>query len=84
MILPAILSLVIISLMLLVAKGTGDQILKRPLGGGLFFSPVERPGVSGDGVAAWPAPKRYGRFKQTQLAFGLCRANDCRQALQHS
>ena len=35
------------------------------------FSPAERPGVSGDGVAARPAFKRYGRFKQTQLAFGI-------------
>src|SRR5262249_28533261 len=36
-----------------------------------LFSRTKRPGVSGDGVAARPVPKRYGCFKQTQLAFGI-------------
>src|SRR5262249_10285734 len=46
---------------------------ERPsLGRGGLFLMAEQPGVSGDGVAAQPAPKRYGRFKQTQLVFGIC------------
>src|SRR5690348_1382798 len=30
-------------------------------------------GVWGEGVAARSAPEQYGRAKQTQLAFGLCK-----------
>jgi hypothetical protein len=54
---------------------TGLYVLnaQRPSlgGGGLFFTGLNGQGSSGDGVAARPASKRYRRFKQTQLAFGM-------------
>ena len=50
---------------------TGRSFLnvERPSLGrdGLFISLAERPGVSGDGVAARPAPKRYDRTDRTQI-----------------
>jgi hypothetical protein len=43
-----------------------EAVLGRPL-----LLRAKRPRGSGDGVAAQPVPEPYGRFKQTQLAFGI-------------
>jgi hypothetical protein len=48
----------------------GPNCKEAVLGAASSFTSQAARG-SGDGVAAQPASEPYGRFKQTQLAFGI-------------